>query len=120
MAVGKIGGRFIEICFHVYQGKSLICQVKVGEMSGNFESPGLWRPCIAYRVSQFKCFRVLDDLKISEDNQKLRPGCPCDYQIFCGRIDPKILIPIHFSSYLSLTNKNSSSDLIPHTYKVTK
>ena len=56
-----------------------------------------------------KCPCVLDDQKISEDNQKLRPGCPPDYQIFCERIDIQIFIPTNLSSYLSLTNKNSST-----------
>ena len=51
---------------------------------------------------------VLGNQKISKDNQKLRPGCPPDYQIFCERIDPKMFIPTNLSSYLSLTNKNSS------------
>ena len=59
------------------------------------------------RVAKFKHLRVLGD-KISEDNQELRPGCPHDYQIFCERIDPKVFIPTNLSSYLSLTNKNSS------------
>ena len=35
-----------------------------------------------FRVAKFKHPRVLDDQKISEDNQELRPGCPPDYQIF--------------------------------------
>ena len=51
---------------------------------------------------------VLGDQQISEDNQKLRPGCPPDYQISCERIDPNIFIPTNLSSYLSLTNKISS------------
>ena len=34
------------------------------------------------RVAKFACPRVLDDQKMSEDNQKLRSGCPPDYQIF--------------------------------------
>ena len=34
------------------------------------------------RVATFACPRVLDDQKMSEDNQKLRSGCPPDYQIF--------------------------------------
>ena len=34
------------------------------------------------RVAKFKRPRVLCDQKISEDNQKLRPGCPPDYHIF--------------------------------------
>ena len=50
------------------------------------------------RVAKFKRPCVLDNQKMSEDNQKLRPGCPPDYQIFCERID------IIFS-YLSLTKK---------------
>ena len=36
------------------------------------------------RVAKFACPRVLDDQKLSEDNQKLRSGCPPDYQIFFG------------------------------------
>ena len=36
------------------------------------------------RVAKFKCPRVLDDQQMSEDNQKLRPGCPPDYQVFRG------------------------------------
>ena len=63
---------------------------------------------IPHRVAKFKCPRVLDDQNISEDNQKLRPGCPPDYQIFCERIEPTISIPTNLSAYLSLTNKNSS------------
>ena len=38
-----------------------------------------------HRVAKFKCPRVLGDQKISEDNQKLRPGCPPDYQNFFGK-----------------------------------
>ena len=34
------------------------------------------------RVAKFACPRVHDDQKMSEDNQKLRSGCPPDYQIF--------------------------------------
>ena len=45
---------------------------------------------------------------MSEDNQKLRPNCPPDYQSFSERIDPKMFILPSLSSYLSLTNKNSS------------
>ena len=41
-------------------------------------------------------------------SRKLRPGCPPDYQIFCERIDLKMFIPMNLSSYLSLTNRNSS------------
>ena len=33
------------------------------------------------RVVKFKSPRVLDDQKMSKDNQKLRPGCPPDYQL---------------------------------------
>ena len=36
----------------------------------------------SYRVAKFACPRVLDNQKKSEDNQKLRSGCPPDYQIF--------------------------------------
>ena len=69
----------------------------------------LWKGLVIYtRVAKFKCLRVLEDQKISEDNQEIRPGCPPDYQIFCERIDPKIIIPTNLSSHLSLTNKNSS------------
>ena len=50
-------------------------------------SPSGWRE---NRVANSS---VLVDKKISEDNQKLRPGCPSDYQIFCERIDPKMFIP---------------------------
>ena len=39
---------------------------------------------ISLRVAKFACPRVLDDHKLSEDNQKLRYGCPPDYQIFFG------------------------------------
>ena len=60
------------------------------------------------RVAKFKRPRVLCDKKISEDNKKLRPGCPPDYQIFCERIDSNIFIATNLSSYLSLINKNSS------------
>ena len=45
------------------------------------------------RVAKFKHPRVLDDHKLSEDNQELRPGCPPDYQIFCERVDPKKFHP---------------------------
>ena len=34
------------------------------------------------RVAKFACPRVLDDQKMSEDNQKLKSDCPPDYQIF--------------------------------------
>ena len=52
----------------------------------------LWSDCcravavtsIHYRVAKFVCPRVLDDQKLSEDNQKLRYGCPPDYQLFFG------------------------------------
>ena len=37
------------------------------------------------RVAKFKCPRVLGDQNISEDNQKLGPVCPPDYQIFWGK-----------------------------------
>ena len=63
---------------------------------------------IGVRVAKFKLPHVLGDQTIGEDNQELRPGCPPDYQIFCERIDPQISIPTNLSSYLSLTNKNSS------------
>ena len=59
------------------------------------------------RVAKFKRPRVLDNQKMSEDNQKLRPGCPPDYQIFCERLD-MIFILTYLSSYLSLTKKKSS------------
>ena len=36
------------------------------------------------RVAKFAYPRVLDDQKLSEDNPKLRYGCPPDYQIFFG------------------------------------
>ena len=52
---------------------------------------------------------------MSEDNRKLRPGCPRDYQIFCERIDPKIFIPTNLSTYLSLTNENISMRTIYNT-----
>ena len=64
--------------------------------------------CITARLTKIKPPRVLCDQKICEDNQKLRPGCPPDYQIFCERIDPKYFSPTNLSSYLSLTKKNSS------------
>ena len=69
------------------------------------------------RIAKFKRPHVLGDQKISEDNQKLRPGCPPDYQIFCKRIDPKMFIPTNPSSYLSLTNKNSSMRTIVQVTK---
>ena len=59
-------------------------------------------------TAKVKCPRILCHQKISEENQKLRPGCP-DYQIFCERIDPKMFIPTNLSSYLRLTNKNSNA-----------
>ena len=59
-------------------------------------------------VAIHKCPRVLDEHKLSKENQKLKPSCPSDYQIFCERIDPKIFIPTNLSSYFSLKNKNSS------------
>ena len=40
---------------------------------------------IRIRVAKFACPRVLDDQKMSEDNQRLRSGCPPDYQIFWGK-----------------------------------
>ena len=36
------------------------------------------------RVAKFACPRVLDDQNMSEDNLKLRCGCPLDYQILWG------------------------------------
>ena len=60
------------------------------------------------RVAKFKRPCALGNQKVSEDNQKLRPGCPPDYQTFCERIDPKVSIQANLSSYFSLTNKNSS------------
>ena len=30
------------------QGKLDICQGKVREMSGNFDIPGAWEPCVTY------------------------------------------------------------------------
>ena len=36
------------------------------------------------RVAKLACPRVLDDQKMSEDNQNLRCGCPPDYQIYFG------------------------------------
>ena len=41
------------------------------------------------RVAKFKRPRVLSDQKVSEDNQKLRPGCPPDYQIFVKKLTQK-------------------------------
>ena len=38
---------------------------------------------------------VLNDQKLSEDNQKLRSGCPPDYQIFLGNI---LKIVVHTNS----------------------
>ena len=35
----------------------------------------------------------IGDQKISEKNEKLRPGCPPDYQNVCERIDPIFFIP---------------------------
>ena len=60
------------------------------------------------RVAKSKRPRVIDDQEMREDNQKLRPGCPPNYQICCERIEPKIFILTNLLSYLSLTNKNSS------------
>ena len=34
-----------------------------------------------FRVAKFKHPRIIDSQKISEDNQKLQPSCPPDYQI---------------------------------------
>ena len=69
-------------------------------------------PCFSFhtisRIAKFKHPLVFGNQKISEDNQKLKPGCPPDYQIFCERIDPKMFIPTNLFSYLSLINKNSS------------
>ena len=45
------------------------------------------------RLAEFKRPRVLDNQKISEDNQELRPGCPPDYQMFCEIIDQKEIHP---------------------------
>ena len=42
-----------------------------------------------YVIAKFKCPRVLDNQKMRQGNQKVRPGCPPDYQICCERIDPK-------------------------------
>ena len=38
------------------------------------------------RVAKCACPRVLDDQKMNEDNQKLRCGCPPEYQIFGVKI----------------------------------
>ena len=82
--------------------KNLLSHVtKMAGLQVNFKT-------FPYRVAKFKRPRVLGDQEIREDNQKLRPGCPPDYQIFCEKIDPKIVIPTNLSSYLSLSNKNSS------------
>ena len=52
------------------------------------------RPCLyviivcfisPFRVAKFTCPRVHNDQKMSENNQKLRSGCPPDYQIFWGK-----------------------------------
>ena len=37
------------------------------------------------RVAKFACPRVLDDQKMSEDNQELRSDCPPAYQILWGK-----------------------------------
>ena len=70
---------------------------------------------IRTRVAKFKHPRVLCDQKISEDNQKLRPGCPPDYQIFCKKIDPKTLSQQIFQVIFPLPPKTAVSELVPHT-----
>ena len=50
---------------------------------------------MSHRVAKFACPRVLDDQKMSEDNQKMRSGCPPDYQIFWENI-LKIIVHTHF------------------------
>ena len=89
-----------------YDRRCLTCTV-MGNTQGSCEAT-VSRRTIASRVAKFKRPRILGDQKISEDNQNLRPNCPPDYQIFRERIDPKCFIPTNLSSYLSLTNKNSS------------
>ena len=58
-----------------------------------------------YRVAKFACPRVLDDKKLSEDNQKLRSGCPPDYQIFF-RIFLENSCPYKFFEILTLSFSN--------------
>ena len=63
---------------------------------------------VLLRVAKFKRPHVLDDQKISEDNQELIPACSPDYQICCDSIEQKIVIPTNLSSHLSLINKSNS------------
>ena len=68
------------------------------------------------RVAKFACPRVLDDRKMSEDNQILRLGCPPDYQIFLGKSYLKIIICTKLSQGRNLSpyihNKISLWELI--------
>ena len=54
------------------------------------------------RLAKFKRPRVLNNQKMSEDNEKWLSS------FFCESIDTEIVILTNLSSYLSLTNKNSS------------
>ena len=69
-----------------------VCSViKLKKKIGSAEQ--LHRICAGQQNS-----RVLDDQKKSEDNQKLRSGCPPDYQIFCEENILKIII--HTNSFI--------------------
>ena len=63
------------------------------------------------RVAKFACPRVLDVQKMSEDNQKLRSGCPPDYQIFLEKYFENNCPYTFFKDFiltLSFSNKNIS------------
>ena len=56
------------------------------------------------RVANFACPRVLDDQKLSEDNQKLRSGCPPHYQKFGEKYFEDNSFRILFSPFPFPTN----------------
>ena len=65
---------------------------------------------IGLRVAKFACPRVLDDQKLSDDNQKLRYGCPPDYQIFFGNFLENNC-PYTFFEVFILTLSFSNNDI---------
>ena len=63
------------------------------------------------RVAKFACPRVLDDQKMSEDNQNLRSGWPPDYQIFWEKYFENNCPYTFFKNFiltLSFSNKHIS------------
>ena len=60
-------------------------QTKVWKLTSLFDVLINYPQVVIGRVAKFACPRVLDDQKMSEDNQKLRSGCPPDYEKFWGK-----------------------------------